>query len=137
MSGANLSAAGTIIVDQMALVMLSHPEVTKWLVAIALPKAPDATKLADAVKKRLIQKGVIESTLQILGAAGPTRIGGIVQERANADAVPLCPTNREVKQRPEAAAKPDPNAAKAPAPAPAKPAEPAAPADAEPDIDME
>ncbi|MGE0402603.1 MAG: transporter, partial [Kofleriaceae bacterium] len=42
MSGANLSAAGTIIVDQMALVMLSHPEVTKWLVAIALPKAPDA-----------------------------------------------------------------------------------------------
>ena len=139
LQGAGLSAAGTIVVDQMALVMLSHPEVTKWLVAIALPKAPDAQKLADAVKQRLIQRGVIESTLQILGAAGPTRIGGIVQERADADAAPLCPTGREVKQRPEAAAKPDPNAAKAPSPAPAPPksTEPAKPANAEPDIDME
>ncbi len=135
LQGASLSAAGTIIVDQMALVMLSNPEVTKWLVAIALPKAPDAQKLADAVKQRLVQRGVIGSTLQILGAAGPARIGGIVQERADADAPPLCPAGREVKPRPEAS-KPEPNAA-TPAPAPTKPAAPAKPADAEPDIDIE
>ncbi|HEY4176742.1 MAG TPA: transporter [Kofleriaceae bacterium] len=138
LSGNALSPAGTVIVDQVALVMLSHPEVTKWLVAVGLPKQADAQKLGDAVKKRLAAKGVVESTLNVLGAAGPQKIGGVVQERAEADAVPACPAGKEVKQRPEAAAvnPQKQNApANAPTPAPTKPAQPDKPA--EPEIDMD
>jgi hypothetical protein len=88
-----------------------------------MPKQADAQKLGEAVKKRLVQKGVIEASLNVLGAAGPQKIGGVVQERGG-DAAPLCPNGKEVKQRPEAA-KVEPAKQNAPAtPAPAQPAEP-------------
>ncbi|MBS1121590.1 MAG: Thrombospondin type 3 repeat protein [Deltaproteobacteria bacterium] len=102
LAGGKLSAAGIIIVDQMALVMVAHDEVTKWLIALAQPNAADATRLADAVKARLVAKGVA-TELQVLGAAGSAKIGGVVQERGDA-AAPVCPAGREAKQRPEATA---------------------------------
>ncbi len=107
-----LTKASLATVDQMAAVMMSNYTVTKWLVAIALPKGPDATALANAVKARLIAQGLPEAYLQVLGAAGPARIGGVVQERGD-DALPVCPAGREVRPK---GSKPLPVAAIAPTP---------------------
>ncbi|MDB4961655.1 MAG: Thrombospondin type 3 repeat protein [Myxococcales bacterium] len=126
-----LSKSGQQIVDQMALVMVSNYNVTKWLIALALPKAPDAAKLAGAVKARLIAKGVPAAYLQVLGAAGPAKIGGIVQERGD-DAVPICPAGQEIQQRPDTIKKADPNAKPEVKPEPKQP-EP----QPEPDIDFD
>jgi hypothetical protein len=81
--------------------MIAHNEVTKWLIALAQPKQPDAERLAGLIKDRLAKAGVANA--QVLGAAGPAKIGGVVQERAEGDAnaAPVCPAGREVKQRPE------------------------------------
>jgi len=106
LAGGKLSPAGTIIVDQMALVMASHDEVSRWLVALAQPKAADATALATAVKARLVAKGVAADRLSVLGAAGAAKIGGVVQERA--ETAPVCPSGRETKPRPEASIAPKP-----------------------------
>jgi hypothetical protein len=86
---AALTPAGAIIVDQVALVIRSHPEATKWLLAVAQPKAAVATRLAELIAARLAEKGVPAERVQVLGAAGPAKIGGVVQERA--DAGPGCP----------------------------------------------
>jgi hypothetical protein len=96
---ANLSPAGVLIVDQVALFMIQQREVTKWLIAIAQPKADAAKKLAEAVKARLVAKGVPAAHIEVLGAAGPAKINGVVQERSDVPAF-VCPTP-EVKQRPE------------------------------------
>jgi hypothetical protein len=116
-----LTKAGVLIVDAVALTMLQHPEVTKWLVAVSQPKQPDAQKLAEAIKARLVSKGVLEATLQVVGATGPAKIAGVVQERGEAaDAsAPVCPANLEVKPRPEASSKTPGNTTPAPSAAPA------------------
>ena len=119
-----LTKASLATVDQMAAVMMSNHAVTKWLIAIALPKAADAAKLADAVKQRLIALGVPETYLQVLGAAGPARIGGVVQERGD-DASPVCPAGRAVRPK---GSKPPPVAAIQPTPTPTVD---------EPEIDMD
>jgi hypothetical protein len=94
-----LSAAGLVIVNQMALVMAGHTEVTKWLIALSQPNQKDAQKLGDTIKARLSAKGV--ANVDVLAVAGAAKIGGVVQERAEADATPLCPAGMEVKPRPE------------------------------------
>jgi len=95
-----LSAAGQIIVQEMVLTMRSHPEVTKWLVAVALPNKADAEKLGAAIKARLTEKNV--EGVDILAAAGTAKLGAIVQERADANAPPSCPASLQVKPRPAA-----------------------------------
>jgi hypothetical protein len=94
-----LTMAGELIVAQMAGVMRAHDEVTKWLVALAQAKQADAQKLAALVKAQLAKAGLPD--VQVLGAAGPPKIGAIVQERAEQGAAPVCPAGREAKQRPE------------------------------------
>ncbi|MBA3458427.1 MAG: thrombospondin type 3 repeat-containing protein [Deltaproteobacteria bacterium] len=141
MQGAGLSPAGNVIVDNIALLMLGHSEVTKWLIALSQPKLPDAQKLADAVKARLIAKGVPESHLVVVGAAGNPKIGGVVQERGD-DATPVCPAGQETKQRPETIKIVDPRKAATPAPTPAPKANTPAPAKEpepapEPEIEMD
>jgi len=124
-----LTAAGQIIVREMALTMLSHPVITKWLLAVALPSKADAQKLGDAIKARLAQRNVMN--VEVLAGAGPAKLGAVVQERADPDAPPVCPAGMEVKPRPSASLP----AAKAPTPA--TPAKPAKPKNDEPvDIDM-
>jgi OOP family OmpA-OmpF porin len=115
LDGRNLSRAGALIVDQMALVMIGHDEVTKWLVAVSQPSAADAKRLGDAVKAGLVARGVADARIQILGAGGGSKIGGIVQERGGADAAGfVCPAGKEAKPRPEASLKTPPPEAKQP-----------------------
>jgi outer membrane protein OmpA-like peptidoglycan-associated protein len=101
MKGNALSVQGTLIIDQIAMLMIVHNEVSKWLLAMSQPAQADAQKLADAVKARLIAKGVPEERLQIVGAQGAPKIGGVVQERTD-DATPVCPESLRVKERAEA-----------------------------------
>jgi hypothetical protein len=98
---AQLSPAGLLIVDQVALFVIQHGEVTKWLVALAQPKVDAAKKLAEAVKARLLLKGVPEGRVEVVGAAGPAKINGVVQERGDATPAFVCPAGKEVQQRPE------------------------------------
>lgn len=107
LAGGKLSPAGVIIVDQIALTIAAHREVTKWVIALAQPNANDASALAGAVKARLRDKGIAEARFDVIGAAGSAKIGGVVQERVE-QAAPVCPADREVKPRPEAS-KPDAN----------------------------
>jgi hypothetical protein len=85
-----LSRGGEIIVDQMALVMRGHAEVTKWLIAIATPSAKIATQIAGAVAARLVAKGLPADRVEILTASGAGKIGGVVKQRATGDAPPAC-----------------------------------------------
>jgi hypothetical protein len=85
-----LSRGGEIIVDQMALVMRGHADVTRWLIAIAAPSATTAKQIAGAVTARLIARGVAADRVTILTAAGKPKIGGVVQARADADASAAC-----------------------------------------------
>jgi len=102
LDGRNLSRAGQIVVDQLALVMRGHAEVTHWLIAIALPSAGDAQRVGEAMKARLVSKGVPADRVEVITAAGGAKIGGLVRERAPADAPQVCPAGREAKPRPEA-----------------------------------
>ena len=131
-----LSAAGLIIVDQVALFMLQHHEVTKWLVAVAQPKADNAKKLAEVVKARLVSKGVPAAYVDVLGAAGPAKINGVVQERGDAPQL-VCPAGKEVQQRPEFVAPEKKDPTSPPAVPPVEPAKKDPPKPAGDDIEIE
>jgi hypothetical protein len=125
-----LTAAGVLIVDQMALTMRQHPEVTKWLVALAAPKQRDADKQSKWVRTQLEKRGVAPGIIELLAAAGGAKLVAVAQERLAEDAPRTCPTPEAVP-RAEKTVRPTLPAASAPAPAtvPAKPATaPAAPA---------
>jgi OOP family OmpA-OmpF porin len=113
LDGDELSRGGAIIVDQMALIMRGHAEVTKWLVAIGQPSPSDAQRLAGAVRERLVARGVAADRIELLAAAGAERIGGVVKERGTP--LPVCKT-------PAATSGPAAVPAPAAAPTPAKPA---------------
>jgi hypothetical protein len=89
LDGVDLARGGEIIVDQIALVMRAHPEVTRWLLAIAQPSAADAERTGQAVQARLIAQGIPADRIQLLTAAGAAKIGAVVRERA--PAAPACP----------------------------------------------
>jgi hypothetical protein len=86
--GDELSRGGAIIVDQMALIMRGHGEVTKWLIAIGQPSPSEAQRLAGAVRERLVARGVPGDRIELLAAAGAARIGGLVKERGAP--LPVC-----------------------------------------------
>jgi hypothetical protein len=118
-----LSRAGEIIVGEMAAVMRAHAEVTKWLIAIALPKADDAKRTGDAIQARLASKAIAAGRVELLTAAGEAKIGGVVRDRTAEDAAPVCPAGWEVVPRPEATRSrlPAPADAATPAVAPTPP----------------
>ncbi len=105
LDGKQLSASGQIIVQELALVMLGHSEVTKWLIALSMPSQKDAQALGDAVKAKLLARGL---SVEVLAVAGPAKFGGVVQERADAEAVPVYPEALKAKERPDKAAKTPP-----------------------------
>nr|HEX4312608.1 OmpA family protein [Kofleriaceae bacterium] len=120
-SPTKLSALGTIITDDLGLVMAQHDDVTKWLIAVAMPNAADAKRLGDAVKARILSKRtqLTAEQIDVLAAAGQTaKIGAVVQDRAAADAPFVCPENLVVHERPDRAKKAKPgDAAATPPPA--------------------
>ena len=99
-----LSPSGRAIVTQMALVMASHAEVAKWLVALSLPNQRDAQALATAIKAHLLAKGV--ENVDVVAVEGAPKIGAAVRQRVEPDGPGVCPASLEVKQRPQAAPKP-------------------------------
>ena len=115
LDGKNLSRGGQIIIDQLALVMRGHDDVTNWLIAIALPTVNEAQRVGDAVRARLLAKGVAAERFDILTAAGSAKIGGLARERRAADAPFVCPAGLEVHPRPELNKPAAPGAAPAPA----------------------
>jgi hypothetical protein len=122
-----LSRSGEIIVDQIALVMRGHAEVSRWLIAIGSPKLADAQRIGDAVTARLASKGVPAAQIELVTAAGPAKIGGLVRERVAADAAPVCPAGLQAIPHPVAvprpsAAAPAAGGAQPPAIAPTSPA---------------
>ncbi|MBK7539262.1 MAG: thrombospondin type 3 repeat-containing protein [Myxococcales bacterium] len=100
-----LTRAGELIVDQMALLMLAHPEVTRWLVALADPKARYAGRRAEQVKAQLARRGVTESSLEVMSATGGAKLVAVAKDRLDADAPRVCPTPI-VTPRPERAVAP-------------------------------
>lgn len=102
LAGTKLTVTGLAIVDQIATLMTAHPEVTKWLLAVAQPKEANATNLANAIKARLAARGIGPEKLDVIAAAGPAKIGGAVQERAAGDLPFTCPAGKEARERPEA-----------------------------------
>ncbi|HEY1553811.1 MAG TPA: thrombospondin type 3 repeat-containing protein [Kofleriaceae bacterium] len=144
LSGSSLSGEGQAVANQLALVLLGHSEVTRWLVAISQANARDAQRIGDALKAYLAKKGL--KNLDVLGAKGPPKIGAIVQERVDPNAPPVCPAELVVKSPHEPAkapATPAPVSTPAPAspapaatPAPAKKAEPKKQPDPEPEIEL-
>jgi hypothetical protein len=77
-----LTRGGAIIVDQLALVMRGHSDVTKWLIAVAMPSTKAAQQVAAAIQARLVARGVPAGHIAVVSAAGPARAGGVAQERA-------------------------------------------------------
>ena len=128
MKGNALTPEGEMIVEQIALVMAGQHDVTKWVFAIAQPTAAKAKQLATLIKAQLIKRGVT-AEITVIEKAGGNQIGGVAQERRDADAPFVCPAGMEVKERPEARAKSVTPAAAAPAapPAPSENATPSAP----------
>ncbi len=118
----SLSKAGELIADQMAMLMLAHPEVTRWLVALAGPKERLLPRHADLLRAHLVRRGVEAERLELLTAVGSEKLVAVAKERVEADAPKVCPS-------PEAAQRPDrvtPRALPAPASAPAVTPAPAA-----------
>jgi OmpA-OmpF porin, OOP family len=113
LDGASLSRGGEIIVDQIALVIRRHAEVSRWLIAIALPSVTHAQQVRDAIRARLLAQGVAAERIEVLTAVGSAKIGGVVRERAAADTAPVCPAGGEVAPRRELS-KPELPAAPAP-----------------------
>jgi OOP family OmpA-OmpF porin len=88
LDGEALSRGGEIIVDQMALIMRGHGEVTKWLIAVGQASPSEAQRLAGAVRDRLVARGVAGERIELLAAAGAARIGAVVKQRG--PALPVC-----------------------------------------------
>jgi OmpA-OmpF porin, OOP family len=99
-----LTRGGDMIVEQMALVMKANPDVTQWLIAFG--GGSNAAKEAQWLKAKLVSFGLAESSLEVVGVTGPSRIGGVIKERAEADAPKTCPASMEVKPKTKAAAVP-------------------------------
>ena len=95
--------AGGILLDAMALTMLRHPEVTKWLLAVAAKHQSDADKQAELVRAHLARRGVSADRVDIRAAAGTPKVGAVVIERVEVDpdAGPTCPAGTEVSPRPQ------------------------------------
>jgi len=110
-----LTKAGTVILDQAALLMRAQHDVKVWMLAVAAKKDADARKQAAWVLQHLVKRGLAEGSLQILTSAGTPGVAIAVQERDEPveDAAPVCPAGREIQQRcpdggcPAAASAPD------------------------------
>jgi|GEM_PF-596148 len=118
-----LSRRGEVFVDQIALVMLQNPDVSRWRVAVVERDADTAQARADAIKARLVSRGVPAASIEARGAGASRAIQAFVvlerQAPPEEGEAPMCPAGLEIKPRPKP---PTPVAPAPAAPAPAKPA---------------
>ena len=105
--------AGTTILKQLSRIMVSHPEVSQWLLVVAAKKrrgGDDATRAAsqaqaNAVKAYLVKAGVPAEVIQAVGAVSPKpTVGVVIRERKEVDeteAAPVlvCPAEMKVVPR--------------------------------------
>ena len=119
-----LTKAGTVILDQAALVMLQHPEVNRWTIALAAKR--NADDRGAWVVAHLASRGVPADRLELKTTRGADAVVIIVSERAAADdsAAPVCEAGAVEARQP-------PGGAAAPAAPPATTPE----ADLEPELD--
>jgi OOP family OmpA-OmpF porin len=107
--------AGIILLDAMALTMLQHREVSKWLLAVAAKKQRDADNQAEMIRAHFEMRGLPADAVDIRAAAGTPKVGAVAIERIeiDPDAAPSCPAGSEVQPKPQPTA---------PAAAPVEPA---------------
>ena len=79
LAGTKLATASIPQVDQLAIVMRAHDEVTKWLIVLAQPTEAAANALATEVKARLVAKGVVADRFEVVARTGPAKAGGVIQ----------------------------------------------------------
>ncbi len=108
-----LTRKGGKVADQISAIMLSNPEVTKWLVVVAAKRGRKEAKArrsserqAEVMKARLIRRGVAEERLQVMAALSDrAKVGIRVRARAEAGATKfVCPARYVAVPRTEAAA---------------------------------
>lgn len=92
-----LTRAGDLIMDQVALVMVANSDVAKWLIAYA--GSGDVQQQVAWMKARLALRGVAVDQIEFVAASGAARLGGVVQERVDADAPKTCPASLQVQPR--------------------------------------
>jgi outer membrane protein OmpA-like peptidoglycan-associated protein len=110
----------TQIVDQVAAVMLSRPEVATWRVVVAMAKGRNEVKAkekaqarADTLKGHLMSRGVPGTAIEAVGTAADAALTAFVvlSRIESGDAEAMCPPNARVKPRQPGteAAMPDPS----------------------------
>jgi OmpA-OmpF porin, OOP family len=121
-----LTAAGVLIVDQIGLTILMHPEVTRWVVALAAPKQREAVRQGRAVEAQLVRRGVPAASLELITAAGSPKIAAVAQERVDPEAPRTCPVAAATPRPERVERKPVPAVAPATPPPPSAPVAPPA-----------
>jgi len=95
-----LDRGGGIIVDQLALTMLQHREITRWAIAVEAKTKTEAERQGAAIRARLVERGVAADALEVLTGVGPGTIAALVRERLDAPPALSCPAGTEVQPRP-------------------------------------
>jgi OmpA-OmpF porin, OOP family len=94
-----LNKGGKIIIDQVALTMLTQPTVSRWMIAVGAKKKADADKRAAWITEHLVSRGVAETRFDVVTSAGDEQVGFIVKERLEAAPAEACPAGSEVTPR--------------------------------------
>ena len=139
-----LTKAGLVILDQAALIVLQHPEVTRWAVVVVAKRSSKAKQQGEWVVRHLVSRGVDPSRLDLKTSTGSDQVGMVAQERSEPveGELPMCPAGMSVEPRPAPAgasvparkaepvdelggvSEPAPEPPPAPAPAPSDKVEP-------------
>lgn len=77
--------------DQVAALIRTRPDVTKWFIAVSQPTEASATAFATDVTAQLVQRGVPATVLDVRATVGPAKLAGVVQETGAPSAPPVCP----------------------------------------------
>ncbi len=85
----SLSREGALIAGELALVMASHHEVTKWTIAVAQPTAAAAHALATALQPVLARR--VTAEVRFLDRQATAKVAGVIDERADPNAPFIMP----------------------------------------------
>jgi hypothetical protein len=133
-----LTKAGKVILDQAAVLMRQHREISRWLVAVGARKEADARKHGGWVLQHLKSRGVNIDAIELVTQKGTDGVAIVIQERTEEEpsAAQVCPVG-EVKPR-EAPPGREKKKAKTPEPEPEPVVEPEPPpVEEEPEVELE